>query len=606
MGALRYFRLAEQADYDLLKKLKNAALYRELGYELPNFFVMDNPELLARIQRERAIPEDLEDDLAVLCQAPLILRTDGHEIPEGRKHMLPRSDELRSLDAAREWLLGDFLAKLGDLQADDCKIVLIGHNFVPAAASAWALAEPDVRRVRIESLWGIPEGIYYFNHDVFDVDVARLGGTRAAISGVRKPKPRIGYKDRFIAPDADGAWIVHQVAVPADYASSIAQEDWIKEVAHTTRLIAERVGHPVVVMWFIGLSGVPTDRAVIPWYHDKWDVQLDYGALGKMERLGLRYTISTEADLERLVSDGGVAAGIRRILVDPSDGSIVRDPNFIDRLARVVKERGYVVELRGGVLSHVYYTLRRAGCEVVCMEAFGATDETLEFNKVVRDKVPAAIRAKGEDVQVAVVRGEGLLKGLRQKLVEEALEVADAKDTGAIVEELADLLEVVNAIQKTLGVTQAEVDQVRKEKATSKGAFDEGLVLLETSLAPPMMAPIFGEGPVEEAEAREIPEIPEIERPVNVDRRVQDGNAERILTFSLPLQQSQYKVARPTFDLDTVFGVKHPMRFEAEAQRKGAELRIRFRLANVPMQLQMFEPSPLDSANDEGKAPSGE
>src|SRR3546814_13450234 len=87
--------------------------------------------------------------------------------------MLPRSDELRSLEAAVEWLKGPFRQSMQSLEAAT-DIVLIGHHFIPAAASAWCQAKPDERRVRVESLWGIPDGIYYYAHDVYDVDTVHV------------------------------------------------------------------------------------------------------------------------------------------------------------------------------------------------------------------------------------------------------------------------------------------------------------------------------------------------------------------------------------------------------------------------------------------------
>src|SRR3546814_9152155 len=90
--------------------------------------------------------------------------------------MLPRSDELRSLEAAVAWLKGPFRQPMQSLEAAT-DIVLIGHHFIPAAASAWCQDTPDERSVRVEWLWGIPEGLYYYVHAVYDVDTVQVDVT---------------------------------------------------------------------------------------------------------------------------------------------------------------------------------------------------------------------------------------------------------------------------------------------------------------------------------------------------------------------------------------------------------------------------------------------
>ncbi len=605
IDSLNHFVVVGEDDYKRYRKLKNAQLYRGLGYKLPDFLLLSDSSVLGRIKDEGKVPETLLEDLEKICKAPLILRTDGRMIPDDKRHMLPRSDELRSVDAAEAWLLGDFVEKLGELHPASCEIVLIGHHFVPAIASAWALAEPSKRRVRIEALWGIPEGIYYFPHDVFDVDVTSLRSDPKDIASVKDPNERIRYKDSFIAPDENGAWVVHEVAPPADYAPSISKVSWTKEVAHATRLIAEKEGRPTVVMWFIGLSGADPESQVLPWFHDRWDVEIGTSSLGKVGKIGKTFKIRKEVDLATL--DSSTDTSIGRIAIEPEDGAIVRDPNFIERLAEIAKDRGYVVELRGGVLSHVFYTLKRQGCDVLCVDAFGTSEEKIEFNKIVRDQIPGVIIGHGESVNTAIVKGEALLKGLRHKLVEEALEVADAKDADSITEELADLLEVVAAIESTVGITRREVEHVRAKKALTKGAFKDGVVLLETRLDPPMKGTMFNDelDAISVTGARIITGVPEPARQINVDKRMQDGLAERLLTFNIPVIQTEYKVSRQNFDLETVDGTAHALRFETEISRKGPELRIRFRLVNQPTQLSLFG-NEVAVTNDEGKAQQGE
>lgn len=98
---------------------------------------------------------------------------------------------------------------------------------------------------------------------------------------------------------------------------------------------------------------------------------------------------------------------------------------------------------------------------------------TEEFDKLVRDKIPDVIREDGKEPTVHCVDGEEYADRLVEKLAEEGAEYRDSRDP----EELADLLEVVHAIRKHHGLTNAELEQIRARKAANRGRFTDGVVL---------------------------------------------------------------------------------------------------------------------------------
>lgn len=604
---LLHFRRADHDDFIKFPKLKNARLYSELGYEMPPFFILDDHDFLRRLQSGIAPPLSLREDLEKLCKKPFVIRTDGSKIPADHRQMLPRSDELRSAQDAIDWLVASFAEKLYGLPADTYEMVLIGHNFIPAISSAWCLAFPDKRRARIESLWGIPEGLYYFSHDVFDVDTGVPASARSNLQGVKILGKRLRYKERFIAPDAEGNWIIHQTAPPADWTSSIKKQDWIREIAKTSRLIATSKNEPTVVMWFIGIPPTRSKEEIIPWYHEEWTkLQSDSipASPHKAGRSGETYEIRTAKDLDDLIKDPIRSREVSRVAICPEEENIVRDNDFIDRLAIHAKDSGYVVELRGGLLSHVFYALRRKGCEIHCVDLFGSDDEVMEFNKLVRDAIPEAIESRGEEADVVQVRGEALLISLKQKLVEEALEVSDAKNTDAIAEEIADVLEVIEGIEAALQLTREDVQKVKLEKLAKRGGFEKGLMLLKTHLPPGAEAGLVDADSKEKRPITKIAELPAYDHSVNVDKRTIGGVSERQITMSLPIYQNSYSVARQTLDLSTPEGVAHPMRFEVSINRVGSEYKLKFRLVNNPLQLELnLRPDPV---NDAGTVPPEE
>jgi predicted house-cleaning noncanonical NTP pyrophosphatase (MazG superfamily) len=97
-------------------------------------------------------------------------------------------------------------------------------------------------------------------------------------------------------------------------------------------------------------------------------------------------------------------------------------------------------------------------------------------SKLVRDRIPDIIRAKGEEAVARVADAEEYRRRLAEKLVEEAAEFA--KDQ--TVEELADTLEVLEAICADRGIAMGEVRAAQRKKRAERGGF-AGRVILETA-----------------------------------------------------------------------------------------------------------------------------
>ncbi len=94
--------------------------------------------------------------------------------------------------------------------------------------------------------------------------------------------------------------------------------------------------------------------------------------------------------------------------------------------------------------------------------------------KLVRDKVPDIIRRGGREPEVRRISGEELKNALKEKLVEEAREL---KESGDVYEELADVLEVVDAIIGRYSLDRGKLEDVKKKKFERAGGFVEGFLL---------------------------------------------------------------------------------------------------------------------------------
>ena len=99
------------------------------------------------------------------------------------------------------------------------------------------------------------------------------------------------------------------------------------------------------------------------------------------------------------------------------------------------------------------------------------------YHKLVRDHIPEIIKAAGKTCVCETLSDEEYLRLLDTKLNEELAEYQESKS----LEELADLLEVMQAVVKARGWTLEELERVRAEKALKRGGFEKKILLKEVT-----------------------------------------------------------------------------------------------------------------------------
>ena len=98
------------------------------------------------------------------------------------------------------------------------------------------------------------------------------------------------------------------------------------------------------------------------------------------------------------------------------------------------------------------------------------------YNKLVRDKIPEIISNNREKPIVRILNDNEYKEALEKKLYEEYLEVIHA-DGSDRLEELADMLEVMQALAKIAGYSIEDIIDSSLEKTHKRGAFDEKIFL---------------------------------------------------------------------------------------------------------------------------------
>ena len=99
--------------------------------------------------------------------------------------------------------------------------------------------------------------------------------------------------------------------------------------------------------------------------------------------------------------------------------------------------------------------------------------KSFRVEKLIRDQVPSLLRAKGIVVHERVMKQEEFIQRLKDKLMEEGEEVRQAQNTEELLEELADVLEIIQTLSSAAGLTMDEIERKRIEKRQVKGGFEE-------------------------------------------------------------------------------------------------------------------------------------
>ena len=95
------------------------------------------------------------------------------------------------------------------------------------------------------------------------------------------------------------------------------------------------------------------------------------------------------------------------------------------------------------------------------------------YDKLVRDKIPEIIKGKGLIPTTHIADNAEYAKKLNKKLEEEIKEYLEDENK----EELADVMEVINAILTLKGWDKDEIEEIRKSKIENRGGFEKKIIL---------------------------------------------------------------------------------------------------------------------------------
>jgi predicted house-cleaning noncanonical NTP pyrophosphatase (MazG superfamily) len=442
------------------QKLARPKMFRELDMPTSSIFVITGRDWECGDSESRA---KTREALRELCDVPVVIRCDVSRGAALDELLLPTSKATTDAEQLFKFM-DEQSARFRVKGLDPDSWAFLPAPLVAARASAMIHAYPGAQAIRVDALWGYPDGISYYPHDSY-----------LYYPSTKKVASRIRFKSLCILPDGDG-WLPHAIDPPLDWAAVLKPKE-VQTLAIWASRLSQKLEGPVQLMALVGVPGVKESAGCVPWHYTALEVPAYRDIAPPHIRLDALKTIRNRDDLNRLRSKAREvpAAGIR-ILPEPS---LLRDTSFLEEISAIAAELGLPIYFEGSVLGHAYFILARGGAAIIPL-----TDEFHDrkvYQKLVRDLIPAVVHRAGGLARVRRVPRSQAHALLRQKLIEEAFELR-AASASELIEEIADVLEVVDAIVFHSGFDASEIDRVRQEKRISRGGFQDLVYLEETDI----------------------------------------------------------------------------------------------------------------------------
>jgi hypothetical protein len=176
-SCLRHF---SDVDPDLWRKLRCPHLFKKVGLPTADVYVLTGDDWN---HTEGSHRSRLERDLSTMSIQPVVVRCDVSSRIEDEEILFPTSPATKDPNELIRFM--DSVAmqfKRRGLGNQDWAFLLA--CLVPARASAMIHARPRAQRVRVDALWGFPDGLLHFPHDTWYCTTgtgARKWGQRSTI-----------------------------------------------------------------------------------------------------------------------------------------------------------------------------------------------------------------------------------------------------------------------------------------------------------------------------------------------------------------------------------------------------------------------------------------
>ncbi|MGA9996860.1 MAG: nucleoside triphosphate pyrophosphohydrolase [Pyrinomonadaceae bacterium] len=457
---IKHFSQVESGKW---KKLERPLTFRKLGLPTGDVYLLNGHSWN---NRNKINNSEIERDLSRMCQYPLVVRCDVAVQQPLEDTLLLTSEPITNPARLFEFM-NQVSINFAKAQINDTEWSFLLANLYKARASAWVHAYPNGQSVIVDASWGFPDTMQFFPHDTYIYDLVK-----------KKIQKTIRYKGLCLLA-LEGKTEYSEVGSPHDWAS-VLRADEIQILADWGQKLAKARGTEVQLMALARLGGWRGPDHCLPWhYTDTKIVQYGESVPNVINFKDIRI-IRTVHDLDYL-SDTQ-QHNIKGYFVHP-DQSLLRDAEFIRKVARIAADRGLPLYFEGSILGHAYYIMTNEGAHVIRVAPEETGVSKITYGKLVRDKIPAVVQKAGGIARIQSLSKTEAVALLARKLIEEAFEVWNS-DKETLIDELADVLEVVDALCEQAAIKEIDLKHVQERKREARGGFRELIYLRETVAKP--------------------------------------------------------------------------------------------------------------------------
>lgn len=443
------------------KKLRRPMKFHELGLPHADVYLLTGEDWSK--SKSEAF-EHLLPDLHNMCNEPVIARCDISVEVTKEDLFLPTSSPtmnperlIEFMDSAYEYF------KAQRIEERDWAFLLA--RIVPARASAMIHARPEAQLIQIDALWGYPDGLLYYPHDTYFYHC-----TDGKIKRVRR------YKS-FSLLSTEETWITLPMNPSLDWGYVLSTTE-VEVLAKWALAIATNLNHEIQLMALARVCGRRGEHGCLPWHYTQLEISPHTATHQRVTQLGSVHVIRSRADIKGHQMLDSVEK-IDGFVIQP-DIEVLRDVEFLREVAAYAANLNIPIYFKGSLLGHAYYQMVNTGARVIPLAQVRPSTEVTRYGKIVRDLIPTIIRRAGGVARVRTLPSKEAITLLTQKLIEESYE-AWQSDPEHLAGELADLLDVIDALQEHTGITDEELERIRRNKRAKRGGFQNLIVLEETS-----------------------------------------------------------------------------------------------------------------------------
>lgn len=443
------------------KKLKRPMKFHELGLPHADVYVLTGEDW-CRSKSEGFV--SLLPDLRNMCEEPVVARCDISVNVKGEDLFLPTSSPTMNPERLLEFMDSTYRHFEAQGICDKDWAFLLAR-IVLARASAMVHARPEAQLIQVDALWGYPDGLLYYPHDTYFYHQ-----TDDRMTEVRRHKS-------FSLLCTQESWTTLPLNPPLDWSHVLSKTE-VQVLARWALAIADSLSHEIQLMALARVSGRRGEDGCLPWHYTQLEIAPPPVTTHRLSQLRSVRVIRSRVDIEgcRLLDSVKKTDGF---VLQPNV-DVLRDAEFLREAAAYAADLNIPIYFEGSLLGHAYYQMIDAGARVIPLTEVAPPVEVKRYEKIVRDLIPTIIRRAGGVARVRALPADEAITLLTQKLVEESYE-AWHSDPEQLAGELADILEVVDALRERMGLTSEELERMQDNKRAKRGGFRDLVFLEETA-----------------------------------------------------------------------------------------------------------------------------